>query len=253
MESLTTQLRHAEEVLVGPSTSELHLGNRAVLRTYPLHIQPDILDEARQELIRSKASGVGKFTAKVDGFETKYPHSLTLANLLAANLLEHTVADLSFIRASKNQPNVFADNLHYDARYVGYSQERDIRGTFWRPSKSVELWRQVINLHDKPRHLQMVDASLKDLNEEGVDIYALRPVGQHFPGYTSPEAVPAELLSSADIADRSQIYTIPAYDGDNLPVLEFWSSRLLHAGITGTEGQLMAASGKWVKPGGDNE
>src|SRR4051812_28935987 len=116
METLTTKPSYTEEVLIGPSQSEPHLANRAVIRTYPVHIPPDMLGEARQELVTSKASGIGKFTAKVEGFETKYPHTLALANLLAEKLLEHTVADLSFVRASKNQSSVFADNLHYDAR-----------------------------------------------------------------------------------------------------------------------------------------
>lgn len=243
----------SEEVLIESCSSEPLLGNRAVMRTYSLELPRELLEESRHELVMSKASGVGKFTAKADYFKAVYPRTLKLGNLLSDELLEDRLADLSFIRASKERPSVFADNLHYDARYVGYSERRNVRGTFWRPSKSVELWRQVINLHDKPRHLQIIDASLKSLDEEGIDIYAVRPIGRDLGGFGSPKAVPSELLAPHTLRTRSKVYEIPPYDGKNLPVLEFWSSRLLHAGITGKDGQLMAAAGQWVKPGETND
>lgn len=242
----------SERILLGASADEPELGSRALLRTYSLQIPEKILASCQQELITSKASGVAKFTARAENFKELYPRTLEVANILAEELLEPLEADLSFIRASKPQPTIYADNIHYDARYVGYSERRGIRQTFWRPSKSVELWRQLINLADAPRHLQIIDAPLEKLESEGIDIYALRPAGEDIHGYDNPESIPAERLVIQALAARSRVYTIPGYDGENLPVLEFWSSRLLHAGVTGRDGQLTAAAGRWMKPGGES-
>lgn len=245
-----TQLpvEYVEKEVLGTATSEPELGTRALLRTYRVSIPEDVVQNAKDELVdRSNPQGT-KFTPGRESLPEDYPKTSKLVAWLARTVLEPSDTDLSFIRATGRRNHIFADNLHFDSRYVGYSEHRKIRGSFWRPSNNVEIWRQIINLNDYPRHLQIVNTPIKELESRGVDIYAERPVGREISGYKQPEDVPISMLTRALSEDETQVYTIPAYDGENLPILELWSSRVLHAGVTAKDGQLMAASAKWVEP-----
>ena len=232
--------------ILGSSPSEPELGTRAILKIYKVKIPQELLDAAKQELISKQGSNMTKFTPKNKGFIAEYPETAKLADVLAAELLEKTHTDLSFIRATNKSNHIFADNLHFDSRYVGYSKRRNIRGSFWRPGTSVEIWRQLINLDNQPRHLPIIDTPISALQQRGIDIYSERPVGKQFTHYHQPDDIPRRLLTRKIPSEASRICTIPAYDGENPAVLEVWSSRVLHAGITSRDGQLVAAAAKWV-------
>lgn len=239
---------HAEKEVLGTAASEPELGTRALLRTYEVDIPEAVIQAAKVELVSKQNAQRAKFTPGRESLPGDYPESRKLAAWLAKTVLEPSGTDLSFIRASGKRTNIFADNLHFDSRYVGYSEARDIRGSFWRPNNNVEIWRQIINLNDRPRHLQIVNTPIGELERRGVDIYAERPVGREIVGYEKPDGIPIRMLTRAIPEEETQICTIPAYDGENLSVLELWSSRVLHAGVTAKDGQLMAASAKWVEP-----
>lgn len=237
-----------EKEVLGTAISEPELGTRALLRTYKVDIPEAVIQAAKAELVSKQNAQGAKFTPGRESLPEDYPKTSKLATWLARTVLEPSNTDLSFIRATGRRNNIFADNLHFDSRYVGYSEVRDIRGSFWRPNNNVEIWRQIINLNDHPRHLQIVNTPIKELESRGVDIYAERPVGREIPGYKKPEDIPLRMLTRVLPEEETQVCTIPAYDGENLPVLELWSSRVLHAGVTAKDGQLMAASAKWVEP-----
>jgi hypothetical protein len=241
-------LQYSEKEVLGPASSELELGARAILRTYRICIPEDVLHNAKNELMSRKNYQAAKFTPGRESLPEDYPKTSKLAAWLARTILEPSGTDLSFIRATDRRSNIYADNLHFDSRYVGYSEQRKINGSFWRPSTSVEIWRQIINLNNHPRHIQIVRTPIKELESRGVDIYAERPVGREIASYKKPEDIPLGLLTCAISEQETQVCTIPAYDGANLSILELWSSRVLHAGITAKDGQLMAASAKWVEP-----
>ena len=240
-------VEHEEEVL-GTTDTEPELGIRALHRTYKVSIPEAVIQDAKAELVSKQNAQGAKFTPGRESSPEDYAKTSKLASWLATTVLEPSGTDLSFIRAADKRNNIFADNLHFDSRYVGYSERRNVRGSFWRPSNSVEIWRQVINLNDRPRHLQIVTTPIKELESRGIDFYQERPSGREISGYEQPEDVPIHRLTRAIPEDETQVYTIPAYDGENLPVLELWSSRVLHAGVTARDGQLMAASAKWVEP-----
>ncbi len=235
----------ADIEVLNASVSEPELGTRVVLKTCKVSIPETVIQEAKTELVARQSL---KYTPGRESSPEDYPKTSRLAQWLAAAVLEPSHSDLSFIRATDKRKHIYADNLHFDSRYVGYSERRNVRGTFWRPSNSVEIWRQIINLNDQSRHLQIINTPIKDLESRGLDIYQERPVGREIIGCQNPTDIPISMLTTSIPESETQVYTIPAYDGDNLPVLGLWSSRVLHAGITAKDGQLMAASAKWVKP-----
>lgn len=241
-------VEYTEKEVLGMATLEPELGTRALLRTYKVSIPEAVIQDAKAELVTRQSLQGAKYTPGRESLPEDYPKTSKLAEWLAATVLEPSHTDLSFIRATGKRSRIFADNLHFDSRYVGYSEHRNKRGSFWRPSNKVEIWRQIINLNDHPRHLQIVNTPIRELESRGVDIYAERPVGREIPGYKKPEDIPLSMLTRAIPEEAIQVCTIPAYDGENLPVLELWSSRVLHAGVTAKDGQLMAASAKWVEP-----
>lgn len=240
--------QHHQEILPA-SDLEPGLGVRAVYTTYPVSIPESTLQDSKAELIGKPSALGAKFTPGRENNPEDYPKTSRLVEILAATVLEPSSTDLSFVRAKGRSDRIFADNLHFDSRYVGYSKSRNVRGSFWRPSKAVEIWRQIINLNDQPRHLQVINTPIKELENKGIDIYQERPVGREIAGYEKPEDIPACLLTRNIPVDDSRVFAIPAYDGENLPVLELWSSQVLHAGVTSRDGQLMAVAAKWVEPG----
>lgn len=237
----------AEEVL-RVSELEPELGSRVFFKTLKISIPEAVICDAKAELMDRQSIQGAKYTPGRESLREDYPKSNRLAEWLAATVLESSHTDLSFIRATDKRKHIFADNLHFDSRYVGYSERRNVRGSFWRPSNSVEIWRQIINLNDQPRHLQIVTTPIKELETRGIDIYRERPVGREIVGYREPRNIPNSMLTRAIPKLETQVFEIPAYDGDNLPILELWSSRVLHAGITAIDGQFMAAAAKWVAP-----
>jgi hypothetical protein len=245
-----TQLpdEHVEKEVLGAADTETELGARALQRIHKVSIPEAVIQDAKAELVSKQNTQGAKFTPGRESLPEDYLKTSKLAVWLATTVLEPSGTDLSFIRATGKRKHIYADNLHFDSRYVGYSERRNIRGSFWRPSNSVEIWRQIINLNDRPRHLQIVTTPIKELEKRGIDFYQERPIGREIPGYERPEDVPIHMLTRAIPEDETEVYTIPAYDGVNLPVLELWSSRVLHAGVTAKDGQLMAASAKWVEP-----
>jgi len=234
--------------VLNTSASEPELGPRAIHKICKVSIPEAVIHDAKTELVARQSLQGAKYTPGRESLREDYPKTSRLAEWLAATVLEPSHTDLSFIRATDKRSHIFADNLHFDSRYVGYSKRRNVRGSFWRPSNSVEIWRQIINLNDQPRHLQIVNTPIKELKSRGIDIYQERPVGREIIGYEDPGDIPISMLTRAIPESETQVCKIPAYDGDNLPVLELWSSRVLHAGVTATNGQLMAASAKWVEP-----
>ena len=238
----------AEQVILGMSSFEPKLGNRVIQRQYKLEIPESVLRKAKVELIEKHNAHDAKFTPGRESEIEVYPGTNALSEWLADGIFEPSKTDLTFIRATRRRDNIYADNLHFDSRYVGYSKRRNVKGTFWRPSNRVEIWRQIVNLNDEPRHLQIINTPIGDLEKRGIDIYAERPVGREVEGYERPEDIPLGLLVADIPTIEAQVCTIPAYDGVNLPVLELWSSRVLHAGITSRHGQFMAVSAKWVEP-----
>ncbi len=249
LELIPPQLEYVCKEVLPASDTEPELGTRAIHKNYRVRIPEAIIQDSKAELVNKLNSQGAKYTPGRESTPEDYPKTSRLAEWLAGTVLESSSTDLSFIRATGKRNHIFADNLHFDSRYVGYSELRNIRGTFWRPSNSVEIWRQIINLNDHPRHLQIVNTPIKELESRDIDIYQERPVGREIAGYEKPENIPVNILMHAIPEAESQVYTIPAYDGENLPILELWSSRVLHAGITAKDGQLMAASAKWVEPG----
>ncbi len=238
----------ADIEVLNTSATEPELGVRAVYKTCKVSIPEAVIQDAKAELVTRQSFPGAKYTPGRESLREDYPKTSRLAEWLAATVLEPSHTDLSFIRATDKRSRIFADNLHFDSRYVGYSECRNVRGSFWRPSNSVEIWRQIINLNDQPRHLQIVNTPIKELESRGIDIYQERPVGREIIGYEDPRDIPISMLTRAIPESETQVCTIPAYDGDNLPILGLWSSRVLHAGITAKDGQLMAASAKWVEP-----
>ncbi len=232
--------------------SDKRLGPRALQKTYIVKIPEQVVRNSKDELIEKSKLNNSKYTPGRESRPEEFPHSAELTRWLADLLLEPCATDLSFVRAVGERDSIFADNLHFDSRYVGFSRQRNIKGSFWRPSNSVEIWRQIINLDDKPRHLQIVNTPIKQLEERQIDIYKERPVGRYIVGYDDPKDIPLSLLTKNILPEESQVYEIPAYDGENLSVLELWSSQVLHAGITVKSGQHMAAAAKWVEPGKQN-
>lgn len=226
---------------------KIFLDGQLVLKKYPIKIPLPMLYASKAELLAQAQTIHSKFTPGRD-YHINLPATWLVCRQLSNKLLEPTGTDLSFIRASRPQKGIFADNLHYDSRYVGYSQKRKVKGTFWRPSKQYEIWRQLINLNDQPRHLQVITTSIKELEQREIDIYQERPIGKTFGRYKNIEELPSRLLTRKIPSSESIIITIPPYDGEYLYVLEFWSSSMLHAGITADKGQFMAAAAKWVKP-----
>jgi hypothetical protein len=245
--------KYYDKEVLGVSITEPELGPRSIHKTYKVEIPEAVLRQSKAELLSKQSLRGAKFTPGRESRPEDFPKTSKLAQWLAETVFEPSYTDLSFIRASDKRSHIFADNLHYDSRYVGYSKHRNIQGSFWRPSSSLEIWRQIINLNDQPRHLQIVSMPIKELESRGVDIYEERPIGQEITEYELPEDIPQNLLTSKIPTSESRVYTLPAYDGNNLPVLELWSSRILHAGITSRDGQLMAAAAKWVQPGNQYE
>lgn len=245
MPSLTNNI---DIEVLNASASEPELGTRAMHKTRKISIPESVIHEAKTELVDRQSLQGAKYTPGRESLREDYPKTSRLAEYLTATVLEPSYTDLSFIRATDKRSFIFADNLHFDSRYVGYSKQRNVRGSFWRPSNSVEIWRQIINLNDQPRHLQIVNTPIKELESRGIDIYQERPVGRDIIGYEDPRDIPISMLTRAIPESETQICIIPAYDGDNLPVLGIWSSRVLHAGITAKDGQLIAAAAKWVEP-----
>mgnify|MGYP000403177957 CR=1 FL=1 len=230
------------------STEELiFLDGQLVLKKYPIKIPLPLLYASKAELLRQSKTIHSKFTPGRES-HSDLPATWLVCKQLANKLLEPSGTDLSFIRASRPQGEIFADNLHYDSRYVGYSKKRKVRGTFWRPSKHHEIWRQLININDQPRHLQVITTPLNVLEKRKIDIYQERPIGKTLSKYQSIEVMPKRVLTRKIPTSESIIITIPPYDGKNLYVLEFWSSCILHAGVTAGKGQFIAAAAKWVKP-----
>jgi hypothetical protein len=66
----------------------------------------------------------------------------------------------------------------------------------------------------------VVSTPVKELENRGIDIYQERPVGQKIIGYERPEDIPIYRLTRNIPETESYVCTIPAYDGENLPVPE---------------------------------
>jgi hypothetical protein len=108
------------------AASEPELGNRVLQRTYRVSIPEAVLHAAKTELLSRSRPQEVKFTPGRESSPEDYPQTSTLAELLAVTVLEPAGSDLSFIRANGRKDYIFADNLHFDSRYVGYSKNRNI-------------------------------------------------------------------------------------------------------------------------------
>jgi hypothetical protein len=254
--------------LIGTSIYHPELGARAYLRGYRVNLDESLMKAAENELIENMgssatynqleiASATNAPTCQSAGVSTvspglldrpreQFPATMALADHLREALLDESNTDLTFIRRALpriEDPSIFVGNLHNDDELVVYNETNASHTGKLAVRAHQDVWRQVINLGNSERYLQIIDGELEDIEDyrtirpasgsiEMTDMSETNAILERHPGiYTDA------------IRHMSRYAVIPPYDGSTLWVAELWSSAILHAGIDTPEGHFMATAG----------
>ncbi|GEM_PF-2885075 len=234
-------------IVLGPNhrdTQEVITGPRMVLEQHRFNPADYNLAIAQAELARGIAneangSGTKGFYPAFDEVKD-FPQTHLLEEQLQAGLLYGCDVGISFIRLCLAAKKAFFGNLHEDIQYVARHYGR--RGTFREEGTGREITRYLINLHpSEPRWLQFIDESPEELSRRGIDHTTLRP-----DSVSSDDAACSNVSPHPEVSTR--IVAIPPMGDGRLSVLKFWSSRVIHAGMTGTGGHFMVAAARYDDP-----